>query len=337
VSSFRFTGGVFVRKQTHLHIQAVLQALLVTFLWATSWVLIKTGLHHIPSLVFAGLRYTVAVFCLLPLAARPTHLRVLRKLSRRKWQQLLLLGVLLYAITQGGQFLSLAALPAISVSLLLNSTPLLVALLGMFLLAERPTLLQWGGMGCYLLGITVYFFPLSVSTAHVFGLGAVAVTVLGNVSSALLGRSINRARDLHPLLITVVSMGIGGLLLLVIGIGLQGFPRLWLPDIALILWLAVVNTAFAFTVWNHTLRTLSASESSVINNTMLVFIAVLAWVFLDEPLTWQASLGLALAAGGILIVQCAGFRASKQTGQTRVPFKQEGGQSSSPLDSNHVS
>jgi len=99
----------------------------------------------------------------------------------------------------------------------------------------------------------------------------------------------------------------------------------------------VVNTAFAFTVWNHTLRTLSASESSVINNTMLVFIAVLAWVFLDEPLTWQASLGLALAAGGILIVQCAGFRASKQTGQTRVPFKQEGGQSSSPLDSNHVS
>ena len=45
---------------------------------------------------------------------------------------------------------------------------------------------------------------------------------------------------------------------------------------------AVVNTAFAFTVWNHTLRTLTAVESSVMNNTMLIQVAVLAWLILDE-------------------------------------------------------
>ncbi len=296
----------YVSKQTRLHVQAVLQALLVTFLWATSWVLIKIGLHHLPALVFAGLRYTLAAFCLLPLAVRPVHLTVMLKLSRRQWQQLLLLGVLLYAITQGGQFLSLSALPAISVSLLLSCTPLVVALLGMFLLAEHPTLPQWGGIGCYLLGIMAYFFPLSLSTDRVPGFVAVTVTVLGNAGSALLGRSINRAGDLHPLVITVISMATGGLLLLVVGICLQGFPHLSFPDVALVLWLATVNTAFAFTLWNHTLRTLSATESSVINNTMLIFIAVLAWVFLDERLTWQACLGLALAAAGILMVQCAG-------------------------------
>jgi drug/metabolite transporter (DMT)-like permease len=301
-----------VRKQTLLHVQAVLQALLVTFLWATSWVLIKIGLYHIPSLVFAGLRYTLAVLCLLPLIIRPVHLKALRELPRQKWQQLVLLGVLLYAITQGGQFLSLAALPAISVSLLLSCTPLLVALLGMFFLAERPTLWQWGGIGCYLLGIMAYFFPMSVSAEHMLGFAAVAVTVLGNAGSALLGRFVNRSRDIHPLVITVVSMGIGALLLLVIGICLQGLPRLSLADVALILWLAVVNTAFAFTMWNHTLRVLSATESSVINNTMLIFIAVLAWIFLDEHLTWQACLGLALAAAGILIVQCAGRKPGRR-------------------------
>jgi hypothetical protein len=37
------------------HTVAVLQAVLVVFLWATSWVLIKTGLHDhaIPALTFA--------------------------------------------------------------------------------------------------------------------------------------------------------------------------------------------------------------------------------------------------------------------------------------------
>jgi drug/metabolite transporter (DMT)-like permease len=233
VTSFCLTGGVCLRKQTLLHVQAVLQALLVTFLWATSWVLIKIGLHHIPSLIFAGLRYALAVLCLLPLVVRPVHLTALRKLPRRKWQQLMLLGVVFYAITQGGQFLSLAALPAISVSLLLGCTPLLVALLGMILLAECPTLPQWGGIGCYLLGIMAYFLPISSSTGHILGFVAIAVTVLGNAGSALLGRSVNRAWDLHPLVITVVSMGIGALLLLVAGICLQGVPCLSLSDVGL--------------------------------------------------------------------------------------------------------
>ena len=49
------------------HTSAVLQALFVTFLWSTSWVLIRIGLEDIPALTFAGLRYTIAFLCLLPL------------------------------------------------------------------------------------------------------------------------------------------------------------------------------------------------------------------------------------------------------------------------------
>lgn len=52
---------------------------------------------------------------------------------------------------------------------------------------------------------------------------------------------------------------------------------------ALIAWLAVVNTALAFTLWNMSLRHLSAVESAGINNSMLIQIAMLAWIFLDEP------------------------------------------------------
>ena len=48
---------------------AILLALFVTFLWSTSWILIKIGLKEIPALTFAGLRYLLGFFFLLPLLA----------------------------------------------------------------------------------------------------------------------------------------------------------------------------------------------------------------------------------------------------------------------------
>jgi drug/metabolite transporter (DMT)-like permease len=98
-------------------------------------------------------------------------------------------------------------------------------------------------------------------------------------------------------------MGIGAPPLLLAGIAGQGLPALNAQGIAILAWLAVVNTALAFTLWNRTQRTLSAVESSVINNTMLIQIAILAWVFLGERLSTREIAGLLLAGAGSLIVQ----------------------------------
>jgi drug/metabolite transporter (DMT)-like permease len=67
--------------------------------------------------------------------------------------------------------------------------------------------------------------------------------------------------------------------------------------------LAVVNSAVAFTLWNRTLRTLTAMESSIINNTMMIQIPILAWLFLDEDPSGMEIMGMVLAGLGILIVQ----------------------------------
>jgi drug/metabolite transporter (DMT)-like permease len=290
-------------KNRFPHLGAVLQALLVTFLWSTSWVLIKMGLEDIPALTFAGLRYSLAFLCLLPFVLRPARLTPLRSLSRRKWARLIVLGLLFYAVTQGAQFLGLAYLPALTVSLLLNFTTIVVALLGIFLLAERPTVLQWGGVFLNIVGIVIYFYPVAIPASQVVGLIVVVVGVLANAGASILGRHINRDGDLSPLTVTVASMGVGAVVLLATGVLTQGLPSLGPIHWAIIGWLAVVNTAFAFTLWNHTLRTLSAIESSIINSTMLVQIAILAWLFLGERLTWQEGIGMVLAGLGALMVQ----------------------------------
>jgi drug/metabolite transporter (DMT)-like permease len=90
------------------------------------------------------------------------------------------------------------------------------------------------------------------------------------------------------------------LVLLAAGLAIQGLPPISLQGWAIIAWLALVNTAFAFTLWNKTLQTLPAMESSMINNTMLVQIAILAWLFLGESITPLEIVGLLLATIGVI-------------------------------------
>jgi drug/metabolite transporter (DMT)-like permease len=287
--------------------RAVLQALFVTFLWSTSWVLIKIGLADLPALTFAGLRYGLAALCLAALVApAPAQRAALRALTRREWARLAGLGLIVIAAAQGAQFLGLAYLPALTVSLLLNCTPVLVAGLGLVLLAERPTRRQWLGVALFLAGVGVYFYPVALPDAQAVGVGIVIGGVAANAVGAVLGRGINRAGTIAPLLVTLVSMSVGAAVLLSAGVAVQGLPALGPRQWAIIGWLAVVNTAFAFTLWNRTLRTLAAVESSLINSTMLVQVAVLAWLFLGEPITGQGALGMALAGAGVLLVQLRG-------------------------------
>lgn len=68
-------------------------------------------------------------------------------------------------------------------------------------------------------------------------------------------------------------------------------------------WVASVNTALAFWLWNRAQAVLGALESSLINNTMLIQIAVLAVLVLGERLTGVQVAGLMLAGLGVLFVQ----------------------------------
>jgi drug/metabolite transporter (DMT)-like permease len=295
-----------------IHHFPALQALFVTFLWSTSWVLIKFGLKAIPAISFAGMRYTLALLLLAPaVLANAARREELQRLNLSDWLRLSLLGVVFYSLAQGAQFLALVFLPAVTLSLILSFSPAAVALLGAVFLGERLTCRQWIGLGCFLLGAAVYFLPVGASLRFI-GLAVAVVCLLANSCASLLGSAVNRRGDIHPLLVTVVSMGVGSLLLLAGGFIVEGVPQLDLFGWGIIAWLAIVNTALAFTLWNHVLRSLTAIESTLINNTMLIQIAILAWLFLGEPISAREGIGLLLAVFGVALVQLAGARPQEE-------------------------
>ncbi|MFZ3150974.1 MAG: DMT family transporter [Anaerolineaceae bacterium] len=291
------------------HNTAVLQAFFVTFLWSTSWVLIKFALKDLPPLTFAGLRFVIAFLFLAPFSLKKENIAQIKGMNRHAWLEVALLGILYYAITPGGQNLGLSYLPANTLSLIISFTSVVVAFLGMLLLKEKPTLPQWLGLGLYLIGALVYFWNGLENSVSLIGITVGIITMAANSLSAILGRKINKTGQIAPLLVTTLSMGIGAFLLLGVGLAVEDLPALTPVHWLLTLWLALVNTAFAYQLWNKTLVVLPALDSVLINNSMLVQISILAWVFLKESLSALQIVGLVMATIGLIAVQ---FYSSKK-------------------------
>lgn len=245
----------------------------------------------------------MAFFCLLPFALTKKRIAEIKILERKDWLQLALLGFLFYTFTQGTQFIGLSLLPAITVSLILNFSPIIVAVMGIFLLSEKPSLLQWSGSILFIVGLLVYFYPVNFPPDKTLGIAVMLIGTLANAASSILGRRINRTDKFDPVTVTLISMGIGSIVILITGITFQGLPSISFTNFLFLIWLSVINTAFAFTIWNLTLRNLTAMESSIINGTMLVQIALLAWLFLGESITMIEGIGMFIAFIGAVIVQ----------------------------------
>lgn len=240
---------------------------------------------------------------LLPFVFVKKRKEEIKNLNRKDLTLLISLGVVFYALTQGAQFVGLSLLPAVTVSMMLNFTPLIVALMGVVFLSERPSAVQWFGSALFIAGILIYFFPTQLSENKFLGIVVMIIGVLANSGSAVLGRAVNRDKKFSALTITVISMGVGSMILLSTGLIVQGLPPISIETVYFLLWLAIVNTALAFTLWNKTLQSLTAMESSIINGTMLIQIGILAWIFIDEPITLKEGLGMFIAALGAVLVQ----------------------------------
>lgn len=281
-------------------------ALLVTFLWSSSWVLIRWGLDDeaLQPLTFAALRYGTAAAVLGGwVIARRGSRRAAARMGPGVWAQLVVLGLVFYALTQGAQFVAIDNQPAATTSVVLSWTPLLVAALASMSLGEPPSARQAVGAVLVVAGAWLYFSGDLGATA--VGMAAALVGLGANVASSLLGRGVNRRADVPPVVVTAVSMGIGAAVLVAVGIGAEGIPEVSPRGWAIIGWLALVNTAGAFTLWNLSLRRLTAVESAAVNNTMVVQIAVLAWVFLGEAPGAAGVAGLLLVALGVFLAQAA--------------------------------
>jgi len=287
------------------HLLSLGEGLLVAFLWSTSYILVKIGLKDLPPLTFSAYRYVLAFLALSTLSL----LRGGPKGARVQLSPLLLagMGLLGYTIAQGLQYVGLLYLPAVTVTFLLNFTPVIVLILEVVALERRPSGWQLLGALVALAGAAI-FFSVPLSSLENSGVLFVIASGLGWAAYMTITRKISLGREIDLLKLTRISMGYGSLFLLVSSVLTEGVVFPTASEWLIIIWLAIVNTALAFYMWNHALSNVGAFELSVLQNTMLIQIGVMAVVFLGEELTFLKLVGMSLVFVGVLMVQLVGLK-----------------------------
>jgi drug/metabolite transporter (DMT)-like permease len=279
------------------HLVAVLYALVVTVLWSTSFLLVKVSLPFVPPITLAAVRYLLAFVVLLVYALVLDR----RRLIRIAWMTFAVIGILQYGVGQALQYTAMEELPVALVSLLYALLPAMQAVADTVWLHEPPTLIQMMG-GAVTIGGVALYLPWGASVAW-GGVLLVIGTLVCSTIATTLTRRVAREGSTPTLHLTLVSTGAGALSVLPVGLLSETAPRFPPAVVLALLWLAVANTAVAFSLWNHALRTLRAFEANVIGNTTLFQVGILGWIFLKEALTGRQILAMLVAFGGVLLAQ----------------------------------
>lgn len=212
-------------------------------------------------------------------------------------------------------FLSLKHLDAITVSLFLTLTPIVVLIIATLFLHEIHSKIDLIFIFLALIGVFIFFYPFLLPHAQILGIIFLIGTLLFNSISTILGRFLNAQKIHSPLIITAISMLFGSIGLVFVSF-LTELPH-FITDIELIyiIILAFFNTALAFTLWNKAMRSLRAIDISLINNTMLPQITILSFVFLHENMNLLEFIGLSISFVTIIVLQA--HNAIKEKNKTK--------------------
>ena len=279
---------------------ALIISLLVTIIWSSTFVIVKFGLETLGPLTIAGLRYFIGALVLAPFllfqnTQRPT-------ISMDLWLRLVLIGISSYTVGNGALFWGLKYIPATTGSLLMSAIPLLVLAGGMIFLKEVPTIIQVLGVVLSLIGSGI-FFSSGLEAGELRGILIVLIGLIGFTTFSLLGRGIARERRLDTLTLTTAPLAIGGLISIIIALVIEGIPIFTAKGILIVVWLAVVNTAIGYWLYNYALKDLTALEMNMVMNLTPLFVAGLSWVMIGEKLEFIQIFGMVVMIIGVLLVQ----------------------------------
>lgn len=292
-----------------------LLALLVVVVWGLNFVVIKVGLHNMPPLMLAGLRFLLVAFPAIFFVARP------------KIPLSLLLG---YGLTISfGQFAFLFSaikfgMPAGLASLVLQAQAFFTIILGALAFGERLQGKQRVGIALAIFGVLV-LIEASLNGQHVGMLGFM-LTLAAALSWAS-GNIFNKKIMQHTSRPAVMSLVVWSALIPVVPFFLasilldgptqiiQSLVTIDMTTILSLVYLAFVATIVGYGIWGSLLGRYETWRVAPLSLLVPVVGLASAAVLLDETLTGLQLLGALLIMAG-LYINVFGFRLRK-TAQAR--------------------
>jgi drug/metabolite transporter (DMT)-like permease len=280
-------------------------AIIACLLWASAFAVIKIGLQYTTPLRFAGLRFILAGLMLLPLiGSYRTVFQYIRKNVR-----LILLIAFLQTFVQYALFYSGLNLVPGSLGAIINgSSPLFIAFTAHFLMPDdRLTIPKLGIIFMGIAGIALVSLS-NVSgkeTSNLIFIGIVML-FLTNINAGFTNVIIARdAKHIPPLVLSSTSLIIGGVLLFLVSLPVEGFA-FEIPPLNYylsIIWLSFLSAA-AYSIWNLLLQRQGVKVSALNFWKFIipVFGAILSWLLIpDESPDMVSIAGITITAIALVL------------------------------------
>lgn len=270
------------------------------FLWASAFVAIRhLGPDVSPGALSLG-RLLIGSLCLgvLVAARRPAWP------SRSDWPRLVAIGLLWYAVYNLALNAAETRIDAGTASILIQVSPIIMTVLAVLFLRERPSVFAIPGLAVAFAGVVVIAFATSdggpdrdwtgVALAL---LAALVYSVSMIVQKPLMGR-------LPAIQVTWVACTVGAVACLPFAGDLVEATRnapassLWW-----VVYLGVFPTAIAFTTWAFALSHMDASSLGVTTYLVPPITVLLGWLFLGEVPPALAFAGGALCLAGVALTR----------------------------------
>ena len=272
-------------------------------IWGSTWLFIKLGLADLPPLTFAGVRFVIAltiIFALIRIRSIPFPR------ARSEWSLLAITGILSFGLNYGLIFWGEQYISSGLAALLQATIPAFGLVFAHFHLpGERLTWARIGGVILGVCGVGVVFS----NQLAVAGRQALAGCVAMILSSILVAYSNvlvkARATNLNPAVLAAGQMFFGLLLLLGVGIPLEGNPLHfhWTPRALIaLLYLAIVGSVVAFLLYYWLVLNMDVTKSMLIALVTPVVAVLLGMIVLNEEIGWRTLAGGAMIMLGISLI-----------------------------------
>lgn len=283
--------------------------LLMVIIWGANFSLVKVAMRDFPELAFNALRLVIgsSMFVAAIWWTNRRHGAWLSRFSRADWIRLVALGVIGHFVYQ---LLFLGGLKRTSVangSLIVGSSPVAIALLSSLAGHERVTALRWLGVVLALGGLyLVVGHRTDWSAESRLGDAFMAGSMLCWAAYSVSAQSLLKRHS--PLIVTGVSMTVGGLLYVAFAIPV--LTSLSWTSISLSSWWLMVGSAVlalcvSYLIWYTAVQRLGSTRTSVYSYLTPVVAMIVAAIWLNEPISFNQALGAATILTGLVVTRFA--------------------------------
>jgi len=261
----------------------VFLAIIACLLWASAFAVIKIGLKYTTPLQFAGIRFTLAGLIVFPLIG--SYRKAFQYITNNF--RLILLISFLQTFVQYTLFYSgLNMVPGALGAIIIGSGPLFIALTAHFFMpGDRLTLPKLGiiFMGIVGIGMVSLSKATGGTTSNLILIG-ILLLFLTNINAGFTNVVIARdANHIPPFILSSSSLIIGGIMLFLISIPIEGFtfsnkPTTYYLSLT---WLSFLSAA-AYSIWFLLLQRkgVKVSELNIWKFIIPVFGAILSWLLI---------------------------------------------------------